>query len=62
LSSPLLELDNVLLAGHVAGIDVESQRDTFIKVANTIVELHNGGWPADCIQNLKGHVGWKWGR
>ncbi|MEX2286034.1 MAG: phosphoglycerate dehydrogenase [Planctomycetaceae bacterium] len=62
LSSPLLQLDNVLLAGHVAGLDVESQRDTFIMVANTIVELHNGGWPAECVQNLKGQAGWKWHR
>ncbi len=62
LDSPLLELDNVLMSGHVAGLDNESHRDTFEMCANTIIELYNGGWPADRIQNLKGVTNWKWNR
>jgi phosphoglycerate dehydrogenase-like enzyme len=58
--NPLLELDNVLLSGHIAGLDIESQDDTFKMVADTIVELRNGGWPAECIMNLKGTPNWKW--
>ena len=60
LDSPLLELDNILLAGHVAGLDNESHRDTFKMVAEIIIELHGGGWPDWSIQNLKGVSNWKW--
>lgn len=60
LDSPLLTLDNVLLCGHMAGLDVESQNDTLIMAANTIVSLYNGGWPAECIRNLRGVTHWKW--
>jgi phosphoglycerate dehydrogenase-like enzyme len=62
LGSPLLQLDNILLAGHVAGLDTESHRDTFIMCAETIIDLYKGGWPAECIQNLKGVSNWKWQR
>ncbi|HID21330.1 MAG TPA: 3-phosphoglycerate dehydrogenase, partial [Planctomycetaceae bacterium] len=54
LDSPLLTFDNVLLSGHVAGLDEESHTDTYAMLANTIVELYNGGWPDDRIVNLKG--------
>ncbi|HUG90981.1 MAG TPA: phosphoglycerate dehydrogenase [Planctomycetaceae bacterium] len=60
LSSPLLALDNVLLAGHVAGLDCESHRDTMDMVAHTVVELHGGQWPADRVVNLKDDSGWTW--
>lgn len=59
-SSPLLELDNVLLAGHLAGLDDESHDDTFQMAAETVIDLHKGEWPAFCIQNLKGVKDWKW--
>ena len=60
LDSPLLERDNVLLAGHVAGLDKQSHNDTFAMLANAIVSLYRGDWPAECIQNLKGVSNWKW--
>ena len=60
LTSPLLELDNILLAGHVAGLDNESFHDTFKMVAEIVIELHGGGWPDWAIQNLKGVLDWKW--
>jgi phosphoglycerate dehydrogenase-like enzyme len=60
LTSPLLELDNVLLAGHVAGLDDESAYDTAKMYAEIIVGLWNGVWPEGCVQNLKGRTGWKW--
>lgn len=62
LDSPLLELPNVLLAGHVAGLDIESHNDTFAMAARTIIDLHGGGWPQECIQNLKGGADWSWTR
>ncbi|MSR58317.1 MAG: 3-phosphoglycerate dehydrogenase [Planctomycetaceae bacterium] len=60
LSSPLLKLDNLLLAGHVAGLDNESAHDTSKMCAEIIVGLHQGRWPHGCVQNLHGVSGWKW--
>jgi D-3-phosphoglycerate dehydrogenase / 2-oxoglutarate reductase len=62
LTSPLLTLKNVLLAGHVAGLDIESQRDAMIMIAETIIGMREGHWPADKIQNLKGVTNWKWAK
>jgi D-3-phosphoglycerate dehydrogenase / 2-oxoglutarate reductase len=63
LDSPLLTLPNVLLAGHVAGLDVESQADTLKMTADTIISLCGGRWPTERIQNLRGlESAWKWSR
>jgi phosphoglycerate dehydrogenase-like enzyme len=62
LTSPLLTLPNVLTAGHVAGLDIESQDGAMIMIAETIIALRDGQWPADKIQNLKGVTNWKWAR
>lgn len=59
-ASPLLQMENVLLSGHVAGLDQESHDDTCAMAAQTIITLANGGWPEGCIQNLKGVTNWKW--
>lgn len=61
LDSPLLKHRHVLLAGHVAGLDIESRRDALKMAAETIVALRDGQWPEICVQNLKGVTGWKWG-
>jgi len=58
--SPLLKMEQVLLAGHVAGLDIESQRDTLTMVAETIIGLRRGEWFADRIQNMKGVTDWAW--
>jgi D-3-phosphoglycerate dehydrogenase len=58
--SPLLEFDNVLTAGHLAGLDAESHEDTFVMAAKTIAALRDGEWPAFCIQNLRGVKNWTW--
>ena len=62
VSSPLTKLTNVFLAGHVAGLDVESQRDTLTMTADTIRALRDGEWPTERIQNLKHCKSWKWSR
>ena len=62
LDSPLLQLDRVLLCGHLAGLDEESQRDTLVMSAQTIISLLQGEWPAVCIQNCKGALPWSWVR
>lgn len=61
-SSPLLQMNNVLLSGHVAGLDNESHEATCVMAADNIIALHQGRWPADRIQNLKGVSDWKWSR
>lgn len=60
LDSPLLQFNNILLSGHVAGLDIESQRDTLIMASETIIALREGNWPSQCIQNLKGVTDWTW--
>jgi len=59
LSSPLLKMKNVLLSGHVAGLDKESNYDIAVRFAETIIALSRGEWPTECIRNLKGCNGWK---
>lgn len=59
-SSPLLGMSNVLLSGHIAGLDNESQFDTLTMSADTIIQLSQGRWPADRIQNLRGVTTWQW--
>ncbi|WP_013628716.1 phosphoglycerate dehydrogenase [Rubinisphaera brasiliensis] len=61
LDSPLLSVDRILLCGHLAGLDEESQRDTLTMAAETIIDLHKGGWPEFCIQS-KNASGWSWAR
>jgi phosphoglycerate dehydrogenase-like enzyme len=61
LDSPLLALDNVLVSGHVAGLDDDSAHDTSKMCAEIIVGLTKGVWPTGCVQNMKGgQAGWKW--
>ena len=62
VDSPLLEFNNVLLAGHLAGLDQESHVDSFAMAARTIIALRDGEWPAFCIQNLRGVKDWSWQR
>lgn len=62
VDSPLVNLPNVLLSGHVAGLDIESQRDTLTMAAETIIALKAGEWPEICIQNLRGRRDWSWDR
>ncbi len=59
-SSPLLTMNNVMLSGHLAGLDNESHHDTLQMCAETIVTLSKGGWPAERIRNLAGVTDWKW--
>jgi D-3-phosphoglycerate dehydrogenase len=59
-TSPLLEFNNVMFCGHLAGLDHESHHDTLKMCADIIISLYRGGWPRECIQNLKGVTDWKW--
>lgn len=61
-TSPFLTMENVLLSGHVAGLDNESHDATCVMAAENILLLHQGHWPADRIQNLRGVTNWSWER
>lgn len=59
-TSPLLEFNNVMFCGHLAGLDHESHHDTLKMCAEIVIGLHEGKWPRHCIQNLVGVTDWKW--
>lgn len=59
--SPLLELDNVLLAPHMGGLDHDSVEAMTTMAAQSIAELYQGGWPGQGrIVNEDLRAGWKW--
>lgn len=59
--SPLLELDNVLLAPHMGGLDHDSVEAMTTMAAQSITELYQGGWPGQGrIVNEDLRAGWKW--
>jgi phosphoglycerate dehydrogenase-like enzyme len=58
--NPLLQLDNVLLSPHIAGLDDDSHYDSQVMVARVLVDLAQGRWPAECVVNLRGVSGWRW--
>jgi phosphoglycerate dehydrogenase-like enzyme len=60
--SPLLTLPNVLFSPHIAGLDNESHEATFAMAADTVIQLRDGRWPAERIQNLSGVSDWSWDR
>ena len=57
---PLLDLENVLLCPHAAGVDTQSHHDSVVLCAEVIVDLFEGRWPAHCVMNLPGVTDWKW--
>ena len=57
---PLLELDNVLVSDHTAGIDTRSVEAMAVEAARNIVELYRGGWPAAAVANPAVRQTWKW--
>ena len=57
---PLLELVNVLVSDHTAGIDTRSVEAMAVDAARNIVELYRGGWPAAAVANPAVRDTWKW--
>jgi D-3-phosphoglycerate dehydrogenase / 2-oxoglutarate reductase len=62
LNSSLLSCPNVLLSGHLAGLDHESQFDTLQMSADTIIQLAQGRWPQERIRNFPSQGTWSWSR
>ena len=60
IDSPLQKLDNVLMAPHMGGLDLESQRDMSTLAAQCLVDLSQSRWPEGCVVNAEIRQGWKW--
>lgn len=58
--SRLLELPNVLLATHTAGLDDQSMIDMPRIAAECIANLYLGQWPEHCVINRELGPDWKW--
>ena len=57
---PLLQLENVLVTDHSAGIDTRSVEDMAIESAQNIIALYRGDWPAASVVNSTLGLKWKW--
>jgi phosphoglycerate dehydrogenase-like enzyme len=60
LDSPLLELENVVLCNHAAGLDEVSEVAMTSTAARCIVDLFQGRWPAPCVVNKELQGRWSW--
>jgi phosphoglycerate dehydrogenase-like enzyme len=60
LDSPLLQLNNVLLAPHMGGLDHESEAAMSRMAAECLANLFHGRWPEGCVVNESIRSGWKW--
>jgi D-3-phosphoglycerate dehydrogenase len=58
--NPLLDLENVVLCPHMAGLDEESVVAMAAKAAEGLVAIYQGRWPEGCVVNDKLRPGWRW--
>jgi D-3-phosphoglycerate dehydrogenase len=58
--TPLLELDNVVLTPHAAGVDTQSRDDMALSAARAVVALSRGEWPAEQIVNPEVRARFRW--
>jgi len=58
--NPLLQLENVLLSPHIAGLDDDSLRELQVTTARILIDLSEGRWPGAYVVNLRGAPGWRW--
>jgi phosphoglycerate dehydrogenase-like enzyme len=58
--TPLMELDNVVLTPHAAGVDLQSRDDMAMSAARSIVALSRGEWPAECVVNPDVRARFRW--
>lgn len=59
-TSPLLQLDNVVLSPHIGGTDTRSSEDMGIECAHNIVKLSRNEWPEGAVVNADLRSSWKW--
>ncbi|MCI0458746.1 MAG: phosphoglycerate dehydrogenase [Gemmataceae bacterium] len=59
-SSPLFEMENVIVTPHAAGVDLQSRDDMALSAARAIVALSRGEWPAEQIVNPEVRAKFRW--
>jgi D-3-phosphoglycerate dehydrogenase len=59
-ANPLLDLDNVVLTPHTAGVDLQSRDDMALSAARAIVRLSRGEWPAEQVVNPEARARFRW--
>jgi phosphoglycerate dehydrogenase-like enzyme len=57
---PLLDLENVVLTPHAAGVDLQSRDDMALAAARSIVALSRGEWPAEQVVNPEVRAKFRW--
>ena len=60
INSPLLQIDRILLSGHLAGLDEQAEEGTLSMSAETLLKLYRGEWPTDVIVNHQDLKQWSW--
>lgn len=58
--NPLLDLDNVLLTPHSAGVDLQSRDDMALSAAQAIASLKKGEWPIEKVVNPEVRPSFSW--
>jgi phosphoglycerate dehydrogenase-like enzyme len=60
VGNPLLQLENVVLTAHTAGVDMQSRDDMALLAATAIAKISQGEWPTELIVNpeVKGKFKW----
>jgi phosphoglycerate dehydrogenase-like enzyme len=58
--TPLLEMDNVVLTPHAAGVDTQSRDDMALSAARAVVALSRGEWPAEQVVNPEVRARFRW--
>jgi D-3-phosphoglycerate dehydrogenase/(S)-sulfolactate dehydrogenase len=60
-TSPLVKLDNVVMAPHMGGLDEESAEAMACLAAQCLADLSRGHFPPGCVVNEQQiRSGWKW--
>jgi D-3-phosphoglycerate dehydrogenase len=58
--NPLFQLDNVVVAPHIAGADDLSLEKMGVEAAECIAKLYQGQWPDGAVVNNELKSRWKW--
>jgi len=59
-NNPLLQLENVILTAHTAGVDTKSRDDMALSAAQAVVDLSQGKWPKEKIVNPEARAKFAW--
>ncbi|WP_020468570.1 phosphoglycerate dehydrogenase [Zavarzinella formosa] len=58
--NPILQLDNVVMTAHTAGVDQQSIADMALLAAKCVAWISKGEWPTECVVNPEVKAKFKW--